>query len=344
MFSTDSKKLAVLFSVFCWLLIQTGHAAEIDSVTPRQVQLPDSVAAINDIFNQRIREGIQNANARRGYAPDSVDLPDGWQADFCDEDALYTELRKAIFQSYTASLGLKGYDLDRQVRVLLAGWSYSLPLHASIYRDISYLEGFSLNLKEMSAVVRLRGHLVGLDKLGHLFAQGWQYFEMTASDGYTLDHALEWGQQKEAGLFGYTTTGIFSYADLAANLNGWRFWNKVLLKGDDPLRGAIANLLARPYASCDIQVIDSIKHRKLIWAWESNARFDLQDYLDGAWDEGNNCNNFAEPAIEEKVTNRIKQVAPAFVCPMNPGHCRDARKKYGDYAQYVLHPNCLTAR
>ena len=344
MYLADLTKHAVLLILFYMFAIPAGYTAEVDSVTPRRVRLPDTVAAINDIFHQRILEGIQKANARQGYSSDTNEFPDGWKATFCDEETLYTELRKAIFQSYTVSLGLKGYALDRQLRELLAGQSYLLALNDSIYRDINYIEGFSLNLKELSAVVKLHQHLVGLDKIGHLFAEGWQYFDMTAFNGATLFEALEWGRQKEAGLYGYTTTGIFSYADLAANLNGWRFWNKVLLKTDDPLQGIIANFFARSYVSCSVQIIDTFRHRKLITAWEASARFDLQNYLDGAWDEGNNCNSYADPMIEEKVTTRIMHAAPDFICPLSAANCRDAQDKYGDYANYVLHPYCLTAR
>jgi hypothetical protein len=214
-------------------------------------------------------------------------------------------------------------------------------LNDSVYRDIDYIEGFSLNLKDLSDVVNINGHLVGLDKIGHFFAQGWQYFEFTNYDEKAIDEAIEWGREKETGMFGYTTTGIFSYADLAANLNGWRFWNKVLLKQDDPLKGGIANFFSRPYVTCDIQVVDSIRNRKIIRAWEYNTRFDLSDYIDGAWDEGNNCNSYADPIIEEKVTSRIKNVDPDFACPLDPDDCEDAQDKYGYYAKYVLHPFCL---
>ena len=227
---------------------------------------------------------------------------------------------------------------------MLARNSYSLLLNDSIYRDIDYIEGFSLKLKELSNVVNINGHLVGLDKMGHYFAEGWRYYELTHHDGLTLEQALEWGKEKEAGLFGFTTTGIFSYADLAANFNGWRFWNKVLLKHDDPLKGVIANFFNRPYVSCEIQIIDSVKNRKIVKAWEYNTRFDISDYIDGAWDEGNNCNSYADPMIEEKVTTRINNVDPDFSCPYCAEHCSDARDKYGYYAKHVLHPYCLIAQ
>ncbi len=331
----------VLTGVFAFNI---GFAAEIDSVTPRKIKLEDSLVNINKIFDQRINEGIEKANDQQDYIEDLDDFEDIKEDNYCDEEALYTELRKAIFQSITASWGLKGYDLDKQLRALLARQSYSLLLNDSIYRDIGYIEGFTLKLKELSDVVNIDGHLVGLDKIGHFFAQGWQYFELTHNDELTIDDALEWGRQKETGLFGYTTTGIFSYSDLAANLNGWRFWNRVLLEEDDPLKGVIANLFNEPYVSCEIQIIESIKNWKIIKAWEYNSRFDLSDYIDGAWDEGNNCNSYADPIIEEKVISRINNVDPDFSCPFKAEYCAEARDKYGYYAKRVLHPYCLIAQ
>jgi hypothetical protein len=317
----------ILFISLYFFSFHTSFAAEIDSVTPRKLKLENSLAMINTIFNERIQEGIQKANAKQDGS--------------CEEEILYTELRKAIFQSFTASWGLKGYELDKQLRSLLARQSYSLSLNDSIYRDITYLEGFSLNLKELSDVVNINGHLIGLDKMGHFFAQGWKYFELTHSKEYTIDQALEWGKEQESGLFGYTTTGIFSFSDLVANFNGWRFWNKVLLKEKDPLKGVIANFFNKPYISCDIQIIASIKNKKIIKAWEYNTQFDLSDYIDGAWDEGNNCNSYENPIIEEKVALRIQNVSPDFSCPCTPEYCLAAHKKYGYYAQHVLHPYCL---
>ena len=340
----NMKKLVTTFTLICALAFKAGFAAEIDSVTPRKLKLDDSLAAINKIFGQRVKEGIEKANAQQDYIVEIDDIEFIEEDNYCDEEALYTELRKAIFQSFTASWGLKGYGLDKQLRSLLARQSYSLLLNDSIYRDIDYIEGFSLNLKELSDVTNINGHLVGLDKIGHFFAQGWQYFELTHYDDHSIDQALEWGKQKEAGLFGYTTTGIFSYSDLAANFNGWRFWNKVLLKEDDPLKGVIANFFNRPYVTCEIQIIDSIKNRKIVKAWEYNTRFDLSDYIDGVWDEGNNCNSYADPIIEEKVTSRIYDVDPNFTCPFNAKYCSKARDKYGYYAKHVLHPYCLIAQ
>lgn len=317
---------------------QACIGAEIDSVTPRHIKLDNSITFINTIFNDRIEEGIKKANEQQG---DSEDREDG---EMCDEEILYKELRKAIFQSLTASWGFKGYQLDKELRILMSKQSYSLSLNDSIYRDIDFMEGFALNIKELSDVVNLNGHLVGLDKMGHFFAEGWQYFELSQESGQKLNDALEWGREQEVGKFGYATTGIFSFSDLVANFNGWQFWNRVLLKKNDPLKGFIANLFNRSYASCDVQWIDSIKNRKIIKVWEYNSQFDLSDFLDGAWDEGNNCNSYKDPVIEEKVTSRIKDINADYSCPIQPKHCVAARRKYGNYGKFLLHPSCLTAK
>lgn len=332
------SRIAAFFLFITFLGFHLSCAAEIDSVTPRRIDLDDSQQAINAIFNQRMLEGIAKANARRG------DIEDLAADEFCDEEILYTELRKAIFQSFTASWGLKGYDLDKQLRELLADRSYSLSLNDSIYRDIDYFEGFSLNLKELSDVVKVDGHLVGLDKIGHFFSEGWQYFELSQQRGKNLDQAIQWGMEKESGKYGYSTTGIYSFADLVANFNGWRFWNRVLGKNNDPLLGFIQNLLDRPYVSCDLQVIASIRHLKIVKAWERNRKVDMSLYIDGAWDEGNNCNSYADPVIEEKVSSRIREVDSQFSCPLIPQRCVEAREKYGSFGKYLLHPACLSVR
>jgi hypothetical protein len=326
------------------LLNSRIHAAEIDSVSTRQLPLEDVRAELNHLFSERIQEGVQRANKRSTPSSDAEDLTASEVRSYCDEDQLYTELRKAIFQSFTASWGLKGYDLDRQLREYLAGKSHSTALEDSIYRDITYLEGFSLNLKGLSDVAKVNGTLIGLDKLGHFFAEGWQYFAISNEPDRSISDALLWGQQKESGMFGFTTTGVFSYADLATNLDGWRFWNKILLKQADPLKSLPAQLLEQPYVRCEIQILESIQKLQLVRAWEVQSDFEIADYVNPAWDEGINCNLYASPEIEEKVMARVRELAPNFTCPSSGNACRWAAVRYEPFAQQVIHPACRTYR
>ena len=344
----ESKHNSIYLSVVAICMVSkvavtSCFAAEIDSVTTRYIELENSREEINKIFNQRIAKGIRKANEKGISHRILGDLELYEEREYCEEEKLYAELKKSIFDSDTATWGLKGYQLDVQLRDLLSMKSYSLSLNDSIYRDIDYIEGISLNLKELSDVVNIDSSLVGLDKIGHFFAEGWQYFEMVEFEGKALHEALMWGMEKESGLFGYSTTGIFSFADLVANFNGMRFWNKVLLKQDDPLKGMIANLFNQPYVTCDIQIIESIKAREIVKAWEINAQFDIADYIDGSWDEGNNCNSYADPVIEDKVGKRIRDVDEGFACPYHREVCSEARSKYKEFSKTLLHPYCLRA-
>ncbi len=67
----------------------------------------------------------------------------------------------------------------------------------------------------------------------------------------------------------------------------------------------------------------------------------MSDFVDGTWDEGNNCNSYDDPIIEEKVSARIKNVSSDFSCPFITKYCLEAQEKYDYYAKYVLHPYCL---
>lgn len=92
--------------------------------------------------------------------------------------------------------------------------------------------------------------LIGTDKIGHFLAQGWEYFEF-AEDlkaeekedlicGFQSGNAsvqdqeiIRKGEAKEHTLLGLESGGVFSYADLSANVSGLIFYLS-FFKGDHP--------------------------------------------------------------------------------------------------------------
>lgn len=74
------------------------------------------------------------------------------------------------------------------------------------------------------------GICAGSDKLGHFFGQGADYFDVTLRPGTTTKDAESAGRAMEIGVFGLGTgtiqpaPGVFSNADLAANLAGLKFY------------------------------------------------------------------------------------------------------------------------
>ena len=317
----------LMFLVF--FVSGSSFGAEVDSITPRNIKLCNALSIINSAINQWIQEAVQNANAKQNG---------------CDEEVLYEELKKSIFRSPLAPWGFRGYGVDKEFRTLLANQSFSLSLEDSIYRDITYFEGASLKFSGLTDVVNINGHLVGLDKLGHFFAQGWSYFKLTHYKENNIDQALEWGRKQEVGKFGYATTGVFSFADLVANFNGWVFWNRLLLKDANFLKGVNADFYDKPYITCKVRIDDSGKNIKIVKVWEYNNNFDLADFVDGVWSEGNNGSSYKNSVIAEKVTSQIRNTNFDFAYSFSNKCCSDARKKYGYYAKHILHPYCFNVK
>jgi hypothetical protein len=72
---------------------------------------------------------------------------------------------------------------------------------------------------------------MGVDKLGHVFQHGYHYYEEYrraegdgANDARATTRAVKMGVEQERGFYGEVMTGVYSNADLAANLAGLKFY------------------------------------------------------------------------------------------------------------------------
>lgn len=83
---------------------------------------------------------------------------------------------------------------------------------------------------ELSPIVQVSGVLIGLDKLGHFLAQGFDYYlyyktldpKLLVSERAT--QVREYGHDGEVNQLGLATGGVYSMADLAANWAGMLFF------------------------------------------------------------------------------------------------------------------------
>ncbi|MFS4459986.1 hypothetical protein [Bdellovibrio sp. HCB2-146] len=85
-----------------------------------------------------------------------------------------------------------------------------------------------------SSTMNAYGHYFGTDKIGHFFAQGFQYYakqqEMlykgrSIEVGHIL--AIDVGTTGESGYFGKVADGVYSNADLATNYSGFKFYQNI---------------------------------------------------------------------------------------------------------------------
>lgn len=97
------------------------------------------------------------------------------------------------------------------------------------YKDVYYgiwkrEIGYGTIYNVLSPCVLLCKECIGLDKIGHFFQQGWEYYNKYKNGKNGPKEAEKWSKETENGSFGKGTTGVYSNADLAANRKGGKFY------------------------------------------------------------------------------------------------------------------------
>lgn len=280
-------------------------AAEVDQFTlppGEPVQLPDSALVLQTEVNRLLRHAIQRANER--FMETRPKAAPRWVQPSCDETRLYNALSGELARSVVGQLesfAETSPDITRR-RVLL---------EQSIYRDFYWQASPTLVLSErMAGVIKVNGVEMGTDKLGHFFTEGYSYFLVTEELNKSVESGLLFGEWSESVYFGAQTTGVFSFADLTANFQGLRFWNRVLALQPDPLNGQTPT----PYIVCS----DS--------RWTLARTFEWRDYVDNGWNEAINC-----PVLgSDELLQRIRQ---------HGAQCRTDKlpdSKYGQWQPRLL--------
>jgi hypothetical protein len=147
----------------------------------------------------------------------------------------------------------------------------------------------------VGSAAKVHGLCVGADKLGHFFAEGFDYFQITDVLGMTTADAKSAGRALEIGIQGLGVgapvgTGVFSNADQAANLAGLQFYK---------------DLKANP-SSYTFKVKDYITNQ---WNEQSNPSFYSSsegsivwsNLLTGTWEGSFTSGGGAPPPIDSKV-------------------------------------------
>ncbi|MBU0991069.1 MAG: hypothetical protein KJ737_01135 [Proteobacteria bacterium] len=312
--------------IICVLLVVSGihaNASEIDSFTGPCESLPDLTSHLNEKVTEGLRQACINANrkSRMVYFRHSYPFRGEEGVDYCNSDLLYSEIRGQFARAIEGQLETYINELPKEL-------AKSVDFDHSIYRDFTVEETPTLaGLKKMGTVIRMHDNMVGADKFGHFFSEGWSYFIRAYEKGENIDAALFFGEMTESIYFGALTTGVFSYSDLTANFNGMRFWNHILATHPDPL---FPDQSIMPYVRCENS------------KWSVVNDFDWNDYIDPAWDERLNYSLFRNKILLHKVESRI-----AYMEDTDTSHCscedneretanQMMRKKYGAYGTTLL--------
>ena len=303
--------------IFCSFVITWSiHAAEVDNFTGRfDRSLKDSTTIFNKKTNDYFRKGLRNSNM--GLLK-------------CNEKKLYFHLQQYLNSTFFGKIVRwvnKTDSLDKRF----------IPVKKSIYRDFSPKESIVLGLvSKLSPVhspnLRMGNVYLGSDKFEHFFSSGFRYFDAHYRKGKTLKKTLMIGLKEEYGILGRLPTGVISFADLAADFNGMRFWNHVLQKSDDVL-GADKNL--GPYVKCIGKKWTLVK--EMNWA----------SYLDDSMDEAINCSQFKTKNMVKKIKKRLNELQGPhqriISCPMNRDKLKKVTIKYGKFSPFFINQEGLRA-
>ena len=285
--------------IFALLAITSVNASEIDPFVGRDIQLTDALELVNTKANVLLLDALDKANEK---------------GEGCEEKVLYKQLRKKFRNHYTSEFSKWVVKTDEIEKI-------TTKTSESIYRDFKWYQaivpGLIAKINDPAGqTMRVNGVLIGTDKFEHFLGSGFNYFKKHFLKGKPLKEAMEIGLRAETGLLGAYTTGVMSYADLVANFNGMRFWNKMLAKNPDPLTAAEVS----PYLTCNNG------------KWEQVEPLDFSVYIDHAWDEAVNCSWFRTERMVEKVKEQLQQYSDEagheITCPMNDEKLLEDGAKY----------------
>ncbi|WP_157729914.1 hypothetical protein [Bacterioplanes sanyensis] len=284
-------------------------AAEVDQFSGQPfTPLNDSSAIIEAEVERRIDAAIKLANSPYPrQRPQKVHMMR--RRPNCDVERLYDSLRWYLARPVIGQVETFAEQSDQVER-------RRIPFEQSIYRDFAWQYSPSLVLSQrIAAVIRLGGTEVGTDKLGHFFTEGASYFAATQRLQGELNAGLLFGEWSESLYFGAQTTGVFSYADLVANFQGLRFWNRILAEQPDPLYGT----QPEAYIRCENK------------RWQRANDFLWADYVDDGWNESINCSVLRTPALLQQLSLEDVRCSPK----------RLPKQRYGELAERLLNPQGL---
>lgn len=134
-------------------------------------------------------------------------------------------------------------------------------------------QNYSLEI-QIDEVINIGGIYIGVDKLTHFTASGYLYYriyniaiEQVESEEAAIRMAISMGIYGEKNILGKIPSGVFSYADLESNYQGFQFALDLCNNGPAYLK-------------------------RLGKGWEISGNFELRNYVNPYWDESYNTSYY----------------------------------------------------
>ncbi len=277
--------------ILCIFVGANSFSSETDNFTDRDLLKIDALPVLDAKINKILETAVVEARSTQG--------------NHCSNALLRQEILRWVRPDPTGQLEV-WLNFTTEVDHTHVG------INQSIYQEVTFGDAPILWTVGIARTILLNGQIVGNDKIGHFFFQGLEYYDLV-KNGKPLEKVLI-EDHGEDGIWGLKTSGVKSYADMATNYQGYRFWSQ--------LTGG-----PNPYVVCDEKL-----------GWMNQRKFTWADYVNPLWDEAINCSEMI-PSIQVKVERYLAN--RGWSCPIVPDACHDAVKL--DHAEYFLSPKCKAA-
>jgi hypothetical protein len=214
-----SRPLCLLFALV--LSAPRAQAYESDPLSARRDPPADATVPANAHATKLLDGAIDRANALTQCQG--------------DDHSVHLVLAKEIARTMTDKRTVPSRGRQPQMWFgAYAAWLEEGPIErmdfrdrTDVYSNVRLTNSAILRVFGPASTIQLAGVLLGTDKIDHFWVQGYDYFRVS-KEGLEPDRAIRWGTRTELGIWGEATTGVFSYADLAANYDGYQFYSTLL--------------------------------------------------------------------------------------------------------------------
>lgn len=269
------------------ILSNFAFALETDNYLSWRRELQDSGEEINRYFNREVREVLAGQSKSQQDCEETVDqIGEHFRSRLVHDNPVENYLLETLSDAevYPTSL-------------------FHVP--ESIYRNPFrvYIPFFGL-----APNIQVRGFYFGTDKLSHFASTGKTYYDIHRKSG-SLEKAIAWGIRDEKSVHGYWASGVFSYADLEANYQGYRFYRS-FCHGPRPLLGRANG------------------------AWGLRRSIRIEDYVSGLWDE-----TYLENHRLQGNWEKIRVVLKEEYCEL--AQSPRVKNRFRHYEMHPSHSNTL---
>ena len=235
---------ALVFAGFISCVSSTTEASESDPWTYSYIPLSDSATLINDRLEQLIQTVIDKVNADYPLdrSLDDTELEFRYFSEF--RSSHIRDVAWGVFERCIGTNNCPGWPQFERIQMYPEESVY----HEGKWRYIP-------SRFHLATIIEVCGVRIGTDKITHLFDDGFHYFNAMRSKrkDFDIDDILEMSMAFERTYMGTRLTGIFSHADIEANLVGVQFYND-FFAGPSPIMGRDASghlIMLRKPDICD---------------------------------------------------------------------------------------------